>query len=312
MSLENIFRELAIASATKQAKLVNDFIKKAPIWAGVPMQEASHGLKNAFEKLGTVDAFKKLDGLDAPLPSVDVSSTLDYTDLSVFGGKMIVGEDKAKAFGGKEKYFATKLPLVIRQTASSFEKALIYQSLRPYAAELDNQISAGGATADSQYSLVCVKWEPGVTTGLYNPKGFGNGEVFDLMALNGGNLYDVKEDVPGYGMRVKGNFGLQLVDNNGASIVNIDLAADATKDSGFKALPTEAMIDDMIYSVEGDMSDTVIMGHPRVLGALAYYKRKALIMSPKDMSYPGQISDWGGIPLVGSYNFSFGKEAVVS
>lgn len=312
MSMENAFRELAIASAQKQKIMVNDFIKKAAIWAGVPMQEASHGSRNVFEELKKVDSLMKLEGLDAPLSAVDTVTDLGYTDLAMFGGLMEVGEDKAQKFNGKEKYFSSKLPLVLRQTASSFEKALIYQSLRPYAKTLGKEIKAGGSTADKQYSLVCVKWSPGETTGLYNPKMFGNGKVFDLAPMNGGNLYYVKDKVPGYGVRLKANFGLQLVGQNGASIVNIDLAADATKDSGFKALPTENQIDDMIYSVEGDMSDTVIYGHPRILGALAYYKRKALKMAPGDMSYPGQISDWAGIPLIGSYNFAFGTEAVVA
>lgn len=312
MSLKDLFREVAIKNAKEQGVIVNDFIEEAPIWAGVPMQPASHGMRNVFEKLVSVDSFKKLEGLDSPLPSVNTATTLGFTDLSVFGGIIEGGEDKINEYGSKDAYFGDKLRLVMKQTAASFENALLYQSFRPKAVELGKQIKAGGTTANKQYSLICVKWAPGETTGLYNEKGFGDGKVFVLEAMNGGNRYFVETRVPGYGMTAKGNFGLQLEGDNVASIVNIDLAYDATGEGGFKNLPTEAMIDDLIYSVKGGMNNTVILGHPRALGAISYYKRRSLMMAPGDMSYPGQLSDWTGVPMIGSYNFDFGTEAVVS
>ena len=297
--------------ASSQADLINDFAENALFWAGVPMQPTSDGFKNVFEKVVSIDALKKLTGLDAPLTEVAVETSLGSTDLSVFGGKMTVPQDKANALGGKDAYFEQRLKQILPYTAQNFETSLYYNELRPYAKKLLQEVSAGGTTVDEQYSMVCIQWFPGETTGLYNPEGFGDGKVFETFWYNGGNLYDVAANVPGYGMFVKSNFGLQLEgDRHCASIVNIDLGDDGS--GGFLAMPTGNQIDDMLDSVRAMPQNTVILAHPRVIRATSVYKRAVLRMGPNDDSYPGALSDWDGIPFVGSYNLSKGTEAVVA
>jgi hypothetical protein len=308
--MSDIFREIALRMAPKQAELINDFIKSAPIWASIPMSETSDGFKNVFERIISVEAMKKLTGLDSPLPSVNTESTLASVDLSVFGGLMEVGQDKANSFGSPADYFSKHLKTIMPYTAQSYEFATYYNELRPYAENLGNVIDAGGTTANKQTSLVVIRWAAGENTGLYNPQGFGSGKVFESFWMNGGNLYNIAKDgttVPGYGMFFKNNFGLQLEGSEHcAAIVNIDLTL---TDGEYTAMPTPDQIDDAIYSVRGTPANTMILTTNRMVGATRKFERAIGIAPPNEVM---AISDWDGIPVIGSYNILDRAESVVT
>ena len=315
----NFFRDVGIRMAKKQAHEIDAVTEEAPILAQLPMQEASHGIRNVYEELKEVDG-AQLVNLDDELPSIGSEGTLGYQDLSVLGGIIRVGEDKAKKFGGAGAYFAKKMPSILRQTGADTETSLIYNNIRPYAKansrEQSAQLSAA-ATAASQYSIVCVKWVEGETIGLYDSNGFGNGKVFDMLPLNGGNAYeftdtDDKTKV-GFGERIKAYFALQLANpRNVSSIVNVELTADATSDTGYQALPTEAQMNKMIRDARGNPANTFIYCHPSVLDALGAYKGSALQMMPTNEDYNTVIATWNGIKIITSYNFDDGTEAVVT
>lgn len=312
---KNFFRDVGIKLAKKQTEEIDALTEEAPILAMLPMQPASHGLRNVYEELKEIDG-AQLVNLDDELPNLGSESTLGYQDLSVLGGVIRVGEDKAKKMGGAAAYFATKMPSILRQTGMDTEKSIIYNSIRPYAKANGREQNAGGSTADSQFSMVCVKWVKGETIGLYDPEGFGNGKVFDFLPLNGGNAYefddtDGKTKV-GYGERIKAYFSVQFANpRNVSSIVNIDLAAAAT-DTGFANLPTEAQINKMLRDARANPANTFIYCHPAVLDALGVYKSGALTMMPSNDEYNTVIARWNGIRFVTSYNFDNGTEAVVA
>ena len=312
----NFFRDVGILMAKKQEHEIDAVTEEAPILAQLPMQEASHGIRNVYEELKEVDG-AQLVNLDDELPTIGSEGTLGYQDLSVLGGIIRVGEDKANKFGGAAAYFAKKMPSILRQTGADTEKSLIYNTMRPYAKANGREQTAGGTTASTQYSMVCVKWVEGETIGLYDAQGFGDGKVFDMLPLNGGNAYeftdtDSKTKV-GYGERIKAYFALQLANpRNVSSIVNVELTADGTTDTGFKALPTEAQISKMIRDARGNPANTLIYCHPAVLDALGVYKSGALQMTPSDNAYSQIITTWNGIRFVTSYNFDDGTEAVVA
>lgn len=312
----NFFRDVGILFAKTQAHEIDAVTEEAPILAQIPMQEASHGIRNVYEELKEVDG-AQLVNLDDELPNIGSKGTLGYQDLSVLGGIIRVGEDKAKKFGGAAAYFAKKMPSILRQTGADTERSLIYNTIRPYAKANSREQKAGGTTASTQYSIVCVKWVEGETIGLYDKDGFGNGKVFDMLPLNGGAAYeftdtDSKVKV-GYGERIKAYFALQLANaRNVASIVNVELTADATTDTGYKALPTEAMMNKMIRDARGNPANTFIYMHPSVKDALGVYKGSALQMVPANDDYNTIIATWNGIRIVDSYNFDDGIEAVVA
>lgn len=295
MSTKNTFREIAIAMSPKQPQMVDQILEEAPILGMLPMQQTSNGLQHNFEEVESVTGAGLVD-LDEALPTVDSKTKLDKIDLSILGGIMEVGEDKAKQFGGAGAYFAGKQPLILKKTGMDAEKSIIYNNFRAYAIANGNKISALGAN-NANYSILAVKWAFGETTGLYDPAGFGRGTMMDIQPINGGNTYKDTNGRIVYGMRMKSYFGIMNANKrNVASIVNIDIA-DAK-------LPTETQIDSLIESVRGQVGgSTILYMHPKVLSALYKYKASSLQINTGESDINRMFTMWNGIPIVTSYNF---------
>lgn len=309
----DIFREIAIQNSEKQPKMVDQFLEDAPIVEMLPFERTSHGLFNVYEELVDVQGAGLVD-LDEALPVVNVDSKLEQISLSVIGGEMFVGEDKAKQMGGPQAYFAKKQPSILRKTGMDLEKSVLYNNIRAKA------ITSGGehlldatGNAGTNYSILAVKWVPGETTGLYDSNGFGRGLLFDIQALNGGNLSKFSTtttdgrtvSINGYGVRMKSYIGMQLANSRYVSaIVNIDPAN--------AKLPTEAQLDDLIMSVRGQTGgSTWLYCHPKVYSALFKYKGESLELRVGD-EIVRSFMTWNGIPIITSYNFEQGTEANVS
>jgi len=118
---------------------------------------------------------------------------------------------------------------------------------------------------------------------------------------------------PGFAQRIKMYTGTQMaVSENVAMISNIDLTADAGEDSGFAALPTEAMMDELLDLVDGDDGDVTLYMYPTVKSALGVYKGGRLEMVPADENFRRAFSLWEGTPILTSKNFKKATEAVVA
>jgi len=307
MAVNNIYRDIALANATTQTELVDNLLEEAPILAQIPMQPSTHGFQNVFEEITNVAGAGLID-IDGELPSIGSDGKLNQTDLSILGGTMFVGEDKAQKMGGKERYFASKLPSILSKTGMDVELSILYNNIRAYALENDKKINAGGSS-DTNYSILAVTWKTGEITGLYDPTGYGNGKVFDMKPVNGGTLYEATIDgkkVLGYGMRIKSTIGMQLANPRYvSSIVNVDV------DSATQKIPTEAQLDELLLDCRAG-ANTVLYMHPRVLTALYTYKGDQLQMMGSDTDLNRVIASWNGTPIVTSYNFLAGTEADVS
>ena len=316
MAITNSLREVAIELKGDQVPFIDALLEDAPILASIPMEETNRGFQHIYEELKNGEGGQVI-AIDGSLPSVNSTTTLKTKDLSVIAGEISVGEDTAKRFGGAGAYFGKKMPSILRQTGMDTEESIIYDNLRPYAKANGNEIDAGGTTANSMYSMVAVRWEPSETTGLYDPDGFGDGRVFDIEPMYNGALCEVKLDgtnaVPGYKQRMKAYFGIQLAKpRNVASIVNIDLTEDNTTSTGYKALPSEAMVRQLIRSVRGKPSNTKIYTHQAVIDAMQTYMSSALQVTPMNDEYNTVVIRWNGIEFVPSYNFKDGTESVVA
>lgn len=311
MNAKNAFREIAIDLAPKQPQLVDYLLEEAPALELVPFFPTTDGMNHVFEELEDVVGNGLVDA-DAPLPSVTARTGLKQTALSVLGGRMEIGEDKAKQMGGAGVAFQKRLPQVLKKTGKDTEQSVIYNNLRATAIETrnsgvitgsaDHAIDAGGIGAVN-YSIVVVKYEEGQLGGLYNPDGFGRGMLFDMEPINGGSLYDLRDNpgVLGYGMRLKSYFGMLMANpRNVASIVNVDLDLDGGE---FKALPTAAMIDDAIDAVRGmNNGNTVMYMHPTLAARLRVYKENILQMQIQERNLDRQLEAWNGIPIITTYN----------
>ena len=232
---------------------------------------------------------------------------------------MSVGEDKARRFGGAGSYFASKLPAVLKETGSATEQTILYNNLRAAAiaastnAKLtgatDHKVSAGGS-ANSNYSIIAVKWAPGQVNALYDPAGFGNGMLFDMEALNGGNLMKIDgaggNQINGYAMRMKSYFGMLTANpRNVATIVNIDIANTDT--------PTEDEIDGILDAIRAQTGgSTMLLMHPKVKTFLNGFKATNLQTVVETRDYNRTFDAWNGIPIITSYNFLNGTEVDVA
>lgn len=177
-------KELSIMYAKKQPKMVDAITEKTPILDMIPFDEASHGLWNMYEEVESVTGAGFVD-MDEPLPTLAVASELKKLDLSIMGGEIECGEDKAKMFGGKAKYFAKKMSIVLKESGVTTEVAILYDNIRQYCIDNSLLIDATGS-ADTCYTILAVRFEEGVTGGLYSPEGFKQGAMLHTLPINGG------------------------------------------------------------------------------------------------------------------------------
>lgn len=303
---KDVFYELAVAKAKDQTDLIDAFTEEAPILASLPMQPTSDGLKNVYEEIVSIDAAQAVD-FDGALTELNMDTKLEESTLSKFGGMMTVKEDAAEAFGGAGSYFAMKTEPILIETGAAIEQTLIYNNIRATAFSNGKLVNAGG-DQNTNYSIVAVKWVQGQTTGLYDPAGFGNGKVFDIMPMSGGNLYEVEAGVPGYAQRLSTYFGIQLANPRYvAGICNIDpdIADDA-------AMVTERQMDALVTSVRGNPANTAIYMHPNMLSELNRFKSSKLQMVTTQGDVNRVVTMWNGIPIIPSYNFLDKTETNVS
>lgn len=297
-------QELATHYAVKQPQQVEYLTEESPVLASIKWEKASHGLWNVAEK---VDSIKGADfvPMNSPLPKMGISSKLEKTDLSIMGGEIFVPEDTAQQFGGREKYFASKLPVLLKEAGNSTEKRIIYDNFRQYAIDNGNVINAGATTSDVSggiYSMVVVHYIPGQVGGLYSPEGFKTGAILDATPINNGALYK-ENDILGYGVRLKGYFGIQMLNPKAVSaIVNI----------GDGKLPTKRQIDKALIDARANKANTKIFLHPTLLSWLGEkYKTEIMRVGSSDNGINTQINYWNEIEMISSYNFLSGDEPIV-
>ena len=304
MAVSKSFREIAIANSKKQPDMVDQVLEEAPILANLPMQAASHGLWNMFEEQKAVTGAGLVD-FDDELSEVDSLTELQQVDLSILGGKIYCGEDKARKFGSFSNYIQTKLPAILSQTGMDTEYSIIYNNLRQYAID-SSKYSLAGGSSNANYSIICVNWKPGQLTGLFDPDGFGKGALMDIAPISNGGL--IERTVSGksilqYGARLKSYVGIQLANPRYiSSLCNVDTSN----------VPTEAEMDNLIGDSRATSGRSFLYMHPKVLTMLYAYKSSALSITNAEQAKDRRIVEWNGIPIVTSYNFLDGTETNVA
>jgi hypothetical protein len=315
MSIKKVMRDVAIDRATKQTKLVDNLTEEAPLLQMMPVEAATHGWSNVYEKLVNITPASLVD-LDDELPEMDATTKLVQEDLSVLGGTMYVGTDKAKKFGGPAPYFNKKLPAILRETGSQTENSLIYNNFEPFAINNGKVIDVEGSS-NTNYSILCVKWVPGEITGLFDEEGFGSGQgkMLQSVPLWGGKVGkkrftfadSTEKEISVYGSDWKTYFGLQLANDRYVStMVNIDI------DSATEKFPTEKQMNQLINEARGNNGgSTFLYMHPNILTELFRYKSAHLEVQVQTENMDFRFTSWNGVPIITSYNFDEGTEANV-
>lgn len=306
-------KELSILYAKKQPQQVDNITEDTPILRMLPFDEASHDLWNVYEEVEDVTGPGFVD-LDAELSEMSVKSKLQKKDLSIMGGKASCGEDKAQMMGGAPRYFSRQEPVLLSKAGVTTEFAIIYNNIRAFAIAGSTKIDAGGSS-NKNHCLLAVRFKKGIVGGLYSPKGFKNGAMLDVKAVNGGSLMEFevtrngsKVKIFGYMVRYKGYFGFQIASSRNVSgIFNIDRVSTTQK------LPTAMQIDDLLANVRADNSNTYLFCHPKLKPVLKSVKNTAYGITTKNVNdNTGIIERWDDVPIVSSYNFLDGIETNVS
>ena len=298
-------REIAIDKAKKRPELVDFLLEEAPILNTMKWIPASHGLWNVEEQLSDIAGAQFVD-LDATLPTMDASTKLTQTYVSVMGGQMEVGEDKAAQFGGAPAYFARREPKMIKKAGMDCEIAIFRDYWRK-AAVKNGLVTKVGGTGNKLSTIMVVRQDSDNNIGIYDPTCFTSGRLLDVKPINNGALYHTKQGQGplGYGVRYKGRFGWQILSPKRAVFALVNCDADH--------LPTVAMVEDAIAEVRGTPGNCMIFGNEKLIGKMiSSWKMAKIEYSVGDGSLKTRFGDLNGIKFMGSYNVSDFNEGAVA
>jgi hypothetical protein len=298
-------KEISDYYAKKQPKQVDQLTEETPVLQRIKFEEASHALWNSYEEATEIEGAGLVE-MNSPLPKLGFATELKKINLNIFGGIMECPEDTAQMFGGKEKYFARKMPKVLRESGMSAEKTIIYENLLKWATDEENPGKAydvGGTKAATGntglYSIIALRQLPGENCGLYSPEGFKHGAMFDTLPINGGNIYKNDDGVLTYGLRLKAYFGYQIANSRAVgALVNINVSN----------LPAPEVIDDLLADVRATPASTLLLMHPRLLNWLNAYKAEKLQVEVGTKDIDRRFTHWNGVEIVTTYNFTDGND----
>lgn len=294
--------DMQIDQMKPQSVLIDSLTEDAPLLAHMPMIAANKGISNTYEKLLKVTGGSTVE-LDAPISEGIFESELQQQNLSKIQFKVEAGKDKLQLLG-ENSFFSKRLTTLLKSTGAACEASIISDVLLHHAKAQDNCIDADGSTSSVQSSILAVRWAEDATIGLYSDKLAGNGKLFEIEPLAAGGIYENSDGVACKGMLCTTFLGVQIGDPASVNaIVNIQLAATAS-------LPTAADIDALLLLIRATPSNSMLIMHPAIYNAV-----KTLITrtySATDNSVNNSFVNWDGIPILTTYNYSYGSEAVVS
>ena len=305
MALNNTWVEWAVRQAVGDKtlmKAIDTVVRDAPIMAVMQFYATSNGFLDVYEVIKTVDGMEQTD-LDAPIPEIDIASDIKQISLNSFAGKIVAGLDKLNRLGKTiGDYVSDIIPKHTGRTMERMEKTWIDMA-RAYAlqnAAIDpatqTRVIDAGGDSNTNYTLLSVRWEQDNLSGIFDPKGFGTGKIFEEIPLWKGGVGEDTDGVAQYGVILKNYSGFKFAnpDNVGA-IVNIDKAS----------VPTEEQLGDIIDDTRANM----VLVHPkmaRAIGISLGLSRMEYHIGDTDLVQSFLTID--GIPLVTSRQFLRGTE----
>lgn len=290
--------EICIEKAHKQPGMLDSLLEDAPILGQCKWIPATHGMWNVAEKLTDIKG-ASFTQPDAPLPQMKVGTDLVSTDLFTLGGTMEVPSQRAKKFGGPEKYFSKHQDALLRKAGMDTEIALVKNNWLKGAIKEKNLRDAG-ATSKGWY-LLAVRFDDLANVGLYDPDQFESGRLLRIdLPYNGAEHHlqgEGFEGVLGYAVAYRANFGWQLLDakRTVSAIVNIDE----------NNHPSADQIDDMLADVRATQGNTFIFCSPQArIHGINPHKSERVMLTNGDKDMQTYVESWMGIPIIMSYNIT--------
>ena len=309
--MKNTLVDINVFLAQQQKGMINTLVEGNPLLASIPVKPSTHGFKNVFSKVTDIKGLQEVM-YDEELPQVSIAFELGETALGKIGGLLPMPDDAATQMGGYSVYANNRIPALMEDAGNKQETRIYYKGFQAYALRNNRLLSAAGSTANKQFSLMAVTWNMDSTVGLYDKNDVGNendkGKIVRMETLNDGAKHIITVDghkCIGKEIAFYMKFGLQLADPRlVAGIVNIEPSANK--------LPTAGQMDDLLSMVRAN-TNTVLYMHPNLQRKLAtefQFKQMQFVNGVTGVTYT--MDTYQNIPIVSSYNISWGGESVIA
>ena len=266
--------------------------------------KSSHGAYDLVDVASILPAgsFRKING---GMAVSNGSSEMDKIDLFPFGAIHQVDSEIVKNYpGGLQGYVKDKTLLYSPGLAKSFETALVYgdddgfTGLKDIATNNGKSTPTNASGTGSVYSsIVAVKWDPNLCTGLFDVKAFKKG-IFVPYILNGGKIVIVDEfddagastgkKIPVYQFTIEQNFGLKVLGTTQVATLTGIKDVDAYR-------PTKAMVDNLLDSIDAEGSNSFL--YMRRTTRTLFKLLKSVSYDSADQSIEKTVIGYDDIPI---------------
>lgn len=286
--------------------VIAGLIKASGILQTAEFGEAEQGLLDKYPVVTALPtaSIRQINGSTAPSRAKE---KMDQVDLKLIVADQEYDKDLVeRSPGGKELYFAKRLPAFMQSMGQAFSKYAVYgtnstfggvdgfKGFHQFAKSFGNVVAQLGGTTGSRTSIFAVNWQPNMVDFLM-PNGMSFADFLKTEWVNNGNWYKAVTDTtkneskPVYGMMHTIATALRVAHKYGiAGITQID----ATHK------PTAMQIDDMLDAVRASQGSTFIYCSRKGKKALKELRYGKQSVDNKDATFMYDIKEWNDIPVV--------------
>lgn len=281
--------------------------------------KSSHGAYDLVDVAAIMPAgsFRKING---GMAVSNGSSELDKIDLFPFGAIHQVDSSIVKDYpGGLQGYVKDKTTLYSPGLAKSFETALTYgdddgfTGLKEIATNNSKSTPTNGSGTGSVYtSIIAVKWDKNLCTGLFNEKALKKG-IFVPVILNGGkivyvDMFDaagasIGKKKPVYQFAIEQNFGLKVIGTTQIATLTGIKDVDNYR-------PTITMIDVLLDSIDAESGNSFLYMRRTTRTMMKKFKSDKISYANADKSIGKKITEYDDIQIVISSQITHTEERV--
>lgn len=310
--MRNTLLDLAVAYASKNTQaIIDSLVRESSILRTCGVEFSNNGFKHTFPVVTELPAVA-VRGLNEGTSPTKGTKAIKEISLKIFETKQSEDYLMCENYpGGTQKFFSDNAPLYAEALAQALSKSLVYGThptfgnpkgfLGLYQAAKENGNIAGSGTgaSGSQYSVLCVRWKPGVA-GLVVPtyQGKSLDEFLKVKVLNGGNPVSIPtgvgdEELTVYQAVYNIVAGLQIGSNFSVGVVN------KLQNANGKNI-TAAQMNDLVDSVNYNSGDgiTFIYCARKVKSRIGDLKDSKYYSVLQDKDYNNVLEFWRGIPIL--------------
>jgi len=285
--------------------IINGLIKASGILQTAEFNEAEQGLLDKYTVTTALPtaSIRQINGSTSPSKAKE---KMEQVDLKLIQAdqeydKVLVENSP----GGKEAYFAKRLPAFMQAMGQAFSKYAIYgnnstfggvdgfRGFHQFAKSFGNVTGLSGSSG-SRTSIFAVNYQP-MAVDFLMPNGASFADFLKTEWANNGNWYKVVTDTatnatkPVYGMVHTILTALRAAHKYSiAAITQIDSTH----------LPTAMQVDDMLDKVRATSGSTFIYASRNGKKGLKNLRYGKQVVDNADMNFMFDIKDWNGIPVV--------------